>query len=77
MSKKNSDAKASPGERKAETLDVRLEVGEKEAFKKAADLAGIPMSLWVRERLRIAARRELEEAALPIPFLRHLYEGET
>jgi len=54
-----------------EALLVRLESSEKEAFKDAADLAGIPLSTWVRERLRQVAVRELENAARPIPFLRH------
>lgn len=50
---------------------VKLEATEKEAFKDAADLAGVPLSTWVRERLRQIAVRELEEAARPIAFLRH------
>jgi uncharacterized protein (DUF1778 family) len=52
-----------------EYLEVRLESAEKQAFKDAADLAGIPVSSWVRERLRRAAVRELEDAAIPIAFL--------
>lgn len=55
-----------------EALLVRLESTEKEAFKDAADLAGVPLSTWVRERLRQVAVRELENAARPIPFLSHL-----
>lgn len=54
---------------KSEYLDIRLEPAEKEGFKAAADLAGVPLATWVRERLRRSARRELEEANLPIPFL--------
>jgi hypothetical protein len=50
---------------------VKLEATEKEAFKDAADLAGVPLSTWVRERLRQIAVRELEKAARPIAFLRH------
>jgi hypothetical protein len=49
---------------------VKLEATEKEAFKDAADLAGVPLSTWVRERLRQIAVRELEKAARPIAFLR-------
>ena len=52
-----------------EYLEIRVESAEKQAFKDAADLAGIPVSTWVRERLRRAAVRELEEAARPIAFL--------
>ena len=53
-------------------LLVRLKPDEKEAFKDAADLAGVPLSIWVRERLRQVAIRELQSAAQPIAFLRHL-----
>jgi hypothetical protein len=52
-----------------EYLEVRIQSAEKQAFKDAANLAGIPVSTWVRERLRGAAIRELEEAAIPIAFL--------
>jgi hypothetical protein len=48
-----------------------LEVAEKQAFKDAAELAGLPLSTWVRERLRRAAREELEEAHRPVAFLCH------
>lgn len=50
-------------------LHIRLQPLEKQAFTDAADLAGIDLSSWVRERLRRAAVRELEDAALPIAFL--------
>jgi hypothetical protein len=53
----------------SEYLETRVEAAEKQAFKDAADLAGIPLSAWVRERLRRAAIRELEDAARPIAFL--------
>jgi hypothetical protein len=52
-------------------LLVRLESSEKEAFRDAAELAGVPLSTWVRERLRQIAIRELEKASRPIAFLRH------
>lgn len=60
-----------PDELRSEDLLVKLKVDEKEAFKDAAQLAGVPLSVWVRERLRRVAIRELEEAARPIAFLRH------
>ena len=50
-------------------LDTRLTEAEKQTFKDAADVAGLPLSTWVRERLRRAAVRELEEASRPIAFL--------
>lgn len=50
-------------------LEIRLEPKEKEGFEKAAAIAGLPLSSWVRERLRRAARQELEDAGEGIPFL--------
>jgi hypothetical protein len=52
-----------------EYLEVRLDSGEKQAFKNAADLAGVALSAWVRLRLREAARKELREADRQVPFL--------
>jgi uncharacterized protein (DUF1778 family) len=57
-------------ETKSQSVLLRLEPGEKEGFRAAADLAGIDLSAWIRERLRRIARQELEEAGLPIPFIR-------
>lgn len=44
---------------------------EKRAFQDAADLAGVSLSTWIRERLRKSAIKELEDAAIPIAFLSH------
>ncbi len=52
-----------------EYLEVRLDAAEKQAFKEAAGLSGLAMSAWVRERLRKAARQELEEAGRDVTFL--------
>lgn len=57
---------------RTEMLKFRVEVEEKEAFQQAASLAGIPLSTWIRERLRRAARIELEDAGRPVPFLKKL-----
>jgi len=54
---------------KAEYLDIRLLVAEKQAFRDAADIAGLDLSAWVRERLRVSARKELEAAHRPVAFL--------
>jgi uncharacterized protein (DUF1778 family) len=54
---------------KSDLLQLRLKASEKEAFQLAADLAGVALSAWVRERLRGAARRELVEAGTQVPFL--------
>jgi hypothetical protein len=42
---------------------------EKQAFKDAAVLAGLPVSGWVRLRLREAARKELGESGQAVAFL--------
>ncbi len=54
---------------KSDRVELRLLPEERAAFQDSADLAGIPLSAWIRERLRQAATRELEAAALPISFL--------
>jgi predicted HicB family RNase H-like nuclease len=57
---------------KCDAMLVRLDPNEKQAFKEAAGIAGIPLSTWVRERLRRIAARELEEASHPVAFFSHL-----
>jgi predicted HicB family RNase H-like nuclease len=54
---------------RGEYLEVRLDVREKTAFKEAADLAGLALSAWVRERLRQAARQELQASGRTVAFL--------
>lgn len=54
---------------KTETLKFRLQETELVAFSRAAELAGLPLSAWVRERLRLAAIRELESAGQKVPFV--------
>lgn len=56
--------------RKAMVIRTRIDEDEKRAFEEVANLAGISLSAWMRERLRRAAIRELEEASRPIPFIR-------
>ena len=55
---------------KEQVLQIRLSVEEKQGFAAAAELAGIPLSSWVRERLRLAAIRDLESAGQQIPFVK-------
>jgi hypothetical protein len=61
--KKSSDAL------QTQSLDVRVTDGEKQAFKDAAELAGMPVSVWVRDRLRAVSRKELDNAGQPVAFL--------
>ena len=55
--------------RKSESLLIRLTTDEKAGFSEAASLAGISLSSWIRERLRLAAIRELESAGHHVPFV--------
>jgi hypothetical protein len=54
---------------KTDSLLVRLEPDEKKAFRDAAEIAGVDLSTWARERLRRSAVGELEQARRPIAFL--------
>jgi hypothetical protein len=54
---------------KTEILQIRISESEKEGFELAAALAGISLSSWVRERLRLTAIRELESAGRRVPFV--------
>lgn len=54
---------------KSETIQVRVTPDEKAGLIEAAEIAGIPLSSWVRERLRLAAIRELEGAGRRVPFV--------
>jgi len=58
----------------SDLMQLRLKPEEKDAFQQAADLAGIGLSSWVRERLRWAATRELENAGRSIPFIKRLVD---
>lgn len=57
---------------KAEYIEVRCEESEKQAFKAAAEAAGLPLSGWIRERLRRIARKELQDLDIPVAFLDRL-----
>ena len=60
--------------KKTDSLLVRLTPLEKEGFAQAAEIAGISVASWIRERLRIVARRELDEHRIPVPFLQTVIE---
>lgn len=63
------------GMAKPQVLQIRLSEAEKEGFQAAAALSGITLSSWVRERLRLAAIRDLESAGQKIPFVEPLHFG--
>ena len=60
---------------KTEILKTRSTSAEKQSFQEAANLAGIALSAWVRERLRRAARIELSDAGKQVPFLQETERG--
>jgi predicted HicB family RNase H-like nuclease len=60
---------------KSEVLQIRISSSEKEGFELAAVLAGISLSSWVRERLRLTAIRELEGAGRRVPFVPEIPMG--
>ncbi len=70
MSTRRNSRKNGSGKRREELLQVRVADVEKEAFEEAANLSGLALSAWVRERLRLNAAKELEAAKRPIPFLK-------
>jgi len=51
-----------PAEALSERIDIRITSAEKTDFEEAAETAEQSLSVWMRERLRIAARRELRKA---------------
>lgn len=50
-------------------LQVRLTQAERDTLKVAANAAGLSVSAWLRDRLRRAARTELQSSGLKVPFL--------
>ena len=62
---------------KERVLQIRITDDEKRGFSAAAELAGIPLSSWVRERLRLAAIRDLESAGQKIPFVKPIPLSDT
>jgi len=68
--KKPGRPKKPPSQVKARYLQVRVEQSEKQGFDEAAQLAGLDLSAWVRERLRMVARQELEGYGKPVAFLK-------
>ena len=69
MLKKRGGQPKPPDKVKGRYLQLRVTEPEKDGFGAAADLAGLSLAAWVRERLRLAARRELSEAGKSVSFL--------
>jgi hypothetical protein len=69
MKRQTSSTKVDSADSHAVQLLVRVTSQEKRGFEMAAALAGISVSAWVRERLRLVAIRELESAGKRAPFI--------
>ena len=72
MAKKRGRPTVDPSKTKSEYLEVRVSVAEKQAFREAADLAGLALSAWIRERLRQVAQKELETHGRRAAFLQQI-----
>jgi uncharacterized protein (DUF1778 family) len=72
--KKIKKSRKSPDAIKTEYIEIRVEKSEKDTFRAAADAAGLPLSGWIRQRLRRDAKKELEDLGLPVAFLERLSE---
>ena len=48
---------------------IKLSEPEREGFRRAAEIAGIGLSAWARQRLRSAAIKEMQDVGEQIPFL--------
>ena len=53
-----------------ERMELRLEPSEKTAFREAAAASGLPLSAWIRERLRKAAISDLQDVGRVPEFLK-------
>lgn len=53
-----------------EYIEMRVSEAEKQAFRDAAERSGLALATWMRERLRRVAIRELENADIPVAFLK-------
>ena len=54
---------------KSESILLRLQPCEKAVFGEAAAIAGVPLAVWMRERMRRAANDELQAAGREVPFI--------
>ena len=48
---------------------IRLSEDEKKSFEMCAKLAGVPLSSWMRERLRADSVKELRNVNIRAPFI--------
>ncbi len=68
--KQRGRPRSDPAKTKSQPVQIRMEAAEKHAFNAAAELAGLSLSAWMRERLRLAARDELAKNGRVASFLK-------
>jgi hypothetical protein len=56
------------GMAKSESILLKMTTDEKQGFTDAATTAGVPLSVWIRERLRLVAAKELKAAGKSIAW---------
>jgi uncharacterized protein (DUF1778 family) len=61
MKKRQGRPPIPAAKQKTRYLQVRVTEAEKSAFDSAADHDGMVLAVWVRDRLRTAARKELRD----------------
>jgi hypothetical protein len=69
MATKRGRPRGATGKAKAAIMHIRVDLLEQEGFDRAADLAGLTTSAWVRERLRRVCCIELKAHGERVPFL--------
>jgi hypothetical protein len=69
MTQRNGMPTKSAHDLRDSAIEIRVIAMERQGFRDAATLGGIPLSAWIRERLRLAAIRELEIAGQCVPFV--------
>lgn len=55
--------------KRSKYLQIRLTLEEKIGFESAANIAGIGLSAWARERLRITATKELNQVGQQASYI--------
>lgn len=60
---------------KTVTIQIRLTEAEKSGMVEAAEIVGVSLSSWVRQKLRSAAIRDLEGTGRRAPFIASIPMG--
>jgi hypothetical protein len=55
--------------KKTEVVIIRVSEAEKKGLERAAEISGIGLSAWARQRLRTAAIKEHQDAGEKVIFL--------